>query len=148
MSRYTTLSYWLPKIPLLSLITIFLLPLVLMELSYKVGLFFIAFYIAYWSVKVFESYYYVLRSYVKLLKYEKHDFCHEPIIRDHAEKLEHVVIVPIYTEPYDVIEENILSLIGTDYLYRENITVLLATEARAPDAEQHAKNIIKNHGDK
>jgi cellulose synthase/poly-beta-1,6-N-acetylglucosamine synthase-like glycosyltransferase len=85
---------------------------------------------------------------VKLLKYEKHDFCSEPIIRDHASKLEHIVIVPIYTEPYDVIEENILSLLGADYIYRSNITVLLATEARAPDAETHANNIIKNHGNK
>ncbi len=80
MSRYTTLAYWLPKIPLLSLIGVFVLPLLLMEVNYKLGLFFIAFYIAYWSVKVFESYYYVLRSYMKLLSLEKRDLSHDPII--------------------------------------------------------------------
>jgi hypothetical protein len=47
-----------------------------------------------------------------------------------------------------VIEENILSLLATEYLYRENITVLLATEARAPDAETHARTIIANYGNK
>ncbi len=148
MSRYTSLSYWLPKIPLLSLITIFILPLVLMEVSYKVWLFFIAFYIAYWSVKVFESYYYVLRSYVRLLSLEKRDLLNDESIREWGRDLQHIVIVPIYTEPYDVIEENILSIIATEYLYKDNVTVLLATEARAPDAEDHAKNIIKNHGHK
>jgi hypothetical protein len=47
-----------------------------------------------------------------------------------------------------VIEENILSLLATEYIYRDNITVLLATEVRAPDAETHAKAIIANHGNK
>jgi hypothetical protein len=148
MSRYTTLAYWLPKIPLLSLIGVFVLPLLLMEINYKLGLFFIAFYIAYWSVKVFESYYYVLRSYMKLLSLEKRDLSHDPIIVKWGAKLQHIVIVPIYTEPYDVIEENILSLLATEYLYRENLTVLLATESRASDAEAHAKAIIANHGNK
>jgi hypothetical protein len=148
MSRYTTLAYWLPKIPLLSLIGVFVLPLILMEVNYKLGLFFIAFYIAYWSVKVFESYYYVLRSYMRLLSLEKRDLSRDPVIVKWGARLQHIVIVPIYTEPYDVIEENILSLLATEYLYRKNITVLLATEARAPDAETHAKNIIKNHGNK
>lgn len=80
MSRYTQLAYWLPKIPLLSLITIFVLPLILMEVSYKIGLFFIAFYIAYWSVKVFESYYYVLRSYIRLLALEKRNLLEDETI--------------------------------------------------------------------
>jgi cellulose synthase/poly-beta-1,6-N-acetylglucosamine synthase-like glycosyltransferase len=148
MSRYTTLAYWLPKIPLLSLVGVFVLPLILMEVNYKLGLFFIAFYIAYWSVKVFESYYYVLRSYMRLLSLEKRDLSRDPVIVKWGAKFQHIVIVPIYTEPYDVIEENILSLLATEYPYRENITVLLATEARAPDAETHAQNIIKNHGSK
>ena len=74
MSKYTTLTYWLSKIPLLALITTFLLPLVLMNIHYETGLFFIAVYISYWSVKVFESYYYVLKSYLSLLKLEKKDW--------------------------------------------------------------------------
>ncbi|MFZ2255370.1 MAG: hypothetical protein WAW59_04830 [Patescibacteria group bacterium] len=54
------------------------------------------------------------------------------MIQRGAKNLKHIVIVPIYTEPYDVIEENILSILKTEYLYPENITVLLATETRAP----------------
>lgn len=74
MSKYSTLTYWLPKIPLLSLIGTVFLPLILMQIHYNTGLFFIAFYISYWSVKVFESYYFVLKSYIKLLKIEKKDW--------------------------------------------------------------------------
>lgn len=74
MSKYSTLTYWLPKIPFLSLIGTVFLPLILMQIHYNTGLFFIAFYISYWSVKVFESYYFVLKSYFKLLKIEKKDW--------------------------------------------------------------------------
>lgn len=80
MKNWNTLAFWLPKIPLLSLIGIFLLPLALMEIHYQTGLFFIALYISYWSVKVFESYYYVLRSYTRLLRYEKRTFHDDPVV--------------------------------------------------------------------
>lgn len=81
MKPYSTLTYWLPKIPFLALITTFLFPLVLMQIHYETGLFFIAFYISYWSVKVFESYYYVLRSYFKLLKIERTDWIKDTIVK-------------------------------------------------------------------
>lgn len=80
MSKYTTLTYWLPKIPLLALIGTFLLPLALMQIHYETGLFFIALYISYWSVKVFESYYYVLKSYIRLLRLEKKDWSKDTIV--------------------------------------------------------------------
>lgn len=135
MRKYTELSYWLPKIPFLSLLGIFALPLILMEVHYQTGLFFIALYISYWTIKVFESYYYVLKSYLKLLAVEKKDFSRDSNIERSGKDLKHIVIIPIYTEPYDVIEENILSILKNDYAYMENITILLATEERAPDAK-------------
>lgn len=148
MRKYLKLTYWIPKIPLLSLIGIFLLPLVLMEVHYQTGLFFIALYISYWTVKVFESYYYVLRSYIRLLAIEKKDYKNDLHIIRGGKHLQHIVIIPIYTEPYDVIEENVLALLANDYLYPENITILLATESRVPEATIHAERIQREHGDK
>lgn len=148
MRKYVTLSYWIPKIPLLSLIGIFALPLMLMEVHYQTGLFFIALYISYWSVKVFESYYYVLRSYLKLLAMEKKDFSNDEKLKKWWKHLQHIIIIPIYTEPYSVIEENILSILANDYIYMENVTILLATEERVPDARSHAEKIIEKHGKK
>lgn len=147
MKRFTTLAFWLPKIPLLSLFGIFLLPIVLMEIHYETGLFFIALYISYWTVKVFESYYYVLRSYLRLMDYEKKCFHDDTLVSEKSRHLKHIVIIPIYTEPYDVIEEAVVSVMNNDYPHKKNITILLATEARAPDAEGHAARIIENFRD-
>jgi len=145
MSKYSSLTYWLPKIPFLSLIGTVFLPLILMQIHYNTGLFFIAFYISYWSVKVFESYYFVLKSYFTLLKIEKKNWNKDHTITKWAKNIKHIVIVPIYTEPYNVIEENIIALQKTIYPYKENIVILLATEARAPDGATHAEHIIREY---
>ena len=55
------------------------------------------------------------------------------------------MIVPIYTEPYNVIKENILAIQATHYPYKKNIVILLATESRATDGERHAARIIQEH---
>ena len=145
MSKYRTLAYWLPKIPLLALLFTFFLPIMLMEVNYYAGLLFIAFYISYWTVKIFEGYYYAIKSYIKLLKTEKINFHDDPLLREEAKEIVHIIIVPIYTEPLDVIEENVLSIVNAEYLYKENITLLLATEARAPNAQKFAEHIIQKY---
>jgi hypothetical protein len=47
-----------------------------------------------------------------------------------------------------VIEENIVALRDTIYPYKENIVVLLATEARAPYGARHAERIIREYDGK
>lgn len=79
---------------------------------------------------------------------EKRNFKNSPIIELSGENLEHIIIIPIYTEPYDVIEEAVLSVVGNDYRYKENLTILLAAESRAPHAVAHADEIIAQHGTK
>ena len=133
----------LSKLPIILLIAVFGAPVALINLNYQLGLFFIALYISYWTIKVFESYYYVLTSYFELLDYGSRDFKHNDIVLENGEHIHHVVVVPIYTEPYDVIEDNVLAILGNEYPFMSQITILLATEERAPDAEQHAAAIIK-----
>jgi cellulose synthase/poly-beta-1,6-N-acetylglucosamine synthase-like glycosyltransferase len=113
-----------------------------LSISYQIGILFIAFYISYWTIKVFESYYYVLTSYITLLRTNKKDYSDYPVILSDAKHLLHIVIVPIYSEPYDVIAENIESIIANDYPYRENIIVLLATEERGIGAKDNADKIV------
>lgn len=138
-------QFWLPKIPLLSLIFVFILPFLLLKINYDIGLFFIALYISYWSLRVFHGYFHIFTSYNKLLKMEKTDFSESDLIKYGAENLKHIVIVPIYTEPRNVIEDNVRSILETKYLYKHNITILLATEARVPDAEKNARYIIDKY---
>lgn len=136
---------FLSKLPIIFLCIIFLVPIVLLSISYQVGILFIAFYISYWTVKVFESYYYVLTSYITLLRTNKRNYSDYPVILDEAKRLRHIVIVPVYSEPYDVIAENIASIIANDYPYKENITVLLATEERGPGAMENADKIVADY---
>lgn len=63
--------------------------------------------------KVFESYYYILTSISPLLRTNKTDYSDYPVIKGEAKNLKHIVIVPIYSEPYDVIAENIDPLLPT-----------------------------------
>lgn len=119
----------------------------LVKINPKAGLFFIAFCISYWTAKVFESYYFVLSSYLTLLRFNKTDFRESEIMQAEAKSVRHVVIVPIFTEPYDVIEENVVAIAGNDYPHAENITVLLATESRVPEAEANAAKIIAKFKD-
>lgn len=134
---------FLSKLPIILLVAIFGAPVLLINLNYQLGLFFIAIYISYWTIKVFESYYYVIRSYFELLDYGKRDFLSNKILLENGKSIHHIVVVPIYTEPYDVIEDNVSAILANEYPFMDQITILLATEERAPEAEKHAKAIIK-----
>ena len=146
---YLLSQRFLSKLPILLLVVIFLIPIVLLRFSSQAGILFIAFYISYWTVKVFESYYYVLTSYITLLRTSKKVYSEYPIILEDAKQLKHVVIVPVYTEPYDVVAGCVESILANDYPYMQNITILLATEERGgPEAQENAGKIIANYGKK
>lgn len=138
---------FLSKIPGIGLVSIFLLPALLVKINPKAGLFFIAFCISYWTVKVFESYYFVLSSYLTLLRLNRTDFRESEIMQAESGSVRHVVIVPIFTEPYDVIEENVAAIAANEYPHLDKVTVLLATEARVPEAEGNAARIIERFKD-
>lgn len=138
---------FLSKLPIIFLVTIFATPIILLKINYQLGIFFIAFYISYWTVKVFESYYYVLTSYITLLKTNKKDFLKTDVIQKEAKNLNHIIIIPFYNEPYDVIEDNVNGIIHNDYPYKENIFILLAPEERGKNAVGIAERILEKFGD-
>ncbi|MCK9272489.1 glycosyltransferase family 2 protein [Candidatus Gracilibacteria bacterium] len=134
---------FISKLPLTFLVLIFFVPIVLLKINYRIGLYFIAFYISYWTIKVFESYFYVITSYLKLLNLNAKDYSNSDIIKKDAKNLKHIIIVPFYSEPYDVIEDNVISIINNVYPYKNNITILLAPEERGIDTIVNAEKIIK-----
>ncbi len=148
LKKFLLSSRFLSKLPIIFLVTIFLIPITLLKINYQLGIFFIAFYIAYWTVKVFESYYYVLTSYITLLKTNKKDFLKTSVIQNGAKNLHHIIIIPFYNEPYDVIEDNVNAIIRNDYPYKENIIILLAPEERGKKAVSIAEKILKQFADK
>lgn len=144
LKKFLLSSSFLSKLPIILLVTIFLVPITLLKINYQLGIFFIAFYIAYWTVKVFESYYYVLTSYITLLKTNKRDYLKTDVIQKEAKNLKHIIIIPFYNEPYDVIEDNVNAIIRNDYPHKENIIILLAPEERGKNAVHIAEKILGN----
>ena len=136
---------FLSKVPFSLLLFIFIAPMLVLRISDSVGLFFIAAYVAYWTVKAFESYIYIIWSYLKLLRVNKSDYLNTRIIKNDAWDLKHVVIVPIYSEPFDVIDENLHAISINNFPYKDNIIVLLATEERWPWAIDNAKRIVEKY---
>lgn len=139
---------FLSKLPFSLLVAIFIVPILLLQINPHLGLFAIAFYISYWTIKVFESYYYILGSYITLLRTNKKDYLATEVIQNDAKNLRHIVVVPIYTEPQDVVEHNILSILHNHYPYKNQITVLLATEERGGEEAIEIANTVvaKYHG--
>ncbi len=134
---------FLSRVPGALLLSIFFLPPILIFLERRLGLFFIAFFISYWTMKVFESYYYVLMSYLRLLRAQDTDWNGNEVLLSEGDGIRHVVVVPIYTEPYETIRDNVEAIVSADYPFMENVTILLATEARAPEGERNAEKIIR-----
>ena len=62
--------------------------------------------------------------------------------------IHHLVILPMYNEPYEVVKESFDALVNTNYP-KEKFIVVLATEQRAGDtAQQTAKKIEQEYGKK
>lgn len=134
---------FLSKVPFTLFITIFLVPILLININYQLWLLFIAFYVAYWSIKAFQNYYFILKSFFEILWINKKDYKHFLSLLSEVKDLQHIVLIPVYSEPYDVIEDSVKSVLENDYPFKENITVLLAVEERWDEAPDNAKKIIK-----
>ena len=57
----------------------------------------------------------------------------------------HLVIIPMYNEPYEVVVESLRSLARTNYP-KDRLIVVLGTEARVPEARETAARIMRNFG--
>jgi hypothetical protein len=133
---------FISKIPFSFFILIFIIPILIFKINYKIGLFFIAFYISFWTIRALESYIYILSSYIKLLKTNKKDYYNTELIQKEAKKIQHIIILTIYLEPYSVMEESVNAIIENNYPFKENITIILAPEERKKEALATAKKLI------
>lgn len=66
---------------------------------------------------------------------------HTPRWRD----IYHLVILPLYKEPYEVVRETFVSLAAMNYP-KDTLIVILATEARAPEGYHIAQKIDREFG--
>ncbi|MCL4405090.1 MAG: glycosyltransferase family 2 protein [Patescibacteria group bacterium] len=109
---------------------------------------FIIFFDTYWLLKtVFLSLH--LRSTFKVMRENvKKKWMPEVEKIPEWERLRHLVILPMYKEPYEVVQETFETLIKTSYPL-DKFIVVLATEERAGiGAQEVADKIKENYGNK
>ena len=136
---------FLSKVPFLLFLVILILPISILRVNYKVWLFFIAFYISYWAVKAFESYYYILISYLHLLNINQKDFKKSKIIKEDAKNLKLVIVLPYISTPYDVIEDSIISVLNNDFPYIKNLTIILGPEQRDQETTDNVYKVYEKY---
>ncbi|MBI4709452.1 MAG: glycosyltransferase family 2 protein [Candidatus Portnoybacteria bacterium] len=118
---------------------------------------FIAFFIIafdiYWLLKtVFLSFhmrtsYKTMRRYMKIdwLDKLKNDFSSQ---QKNWQKLYHLIVMPFYKEPFDVLEKTLKAILAANYP-KEKMIIVLGSEQRAGEqAQETARQIKEKYGDK
>lgn len=114
---------------------------------------FIILFDVYWLLKTIYFSFHLRATFNKMRKYMKIDWLEElkKLSMPDAPKWEdiyHLVILPIYKEPYDVAKESFDSLLNTNYPKDKFIVVLTAEEKAGKESEEVAKRISEEFGDK
>lgn len=105
---------------------------------------FIVLYDLYWFLKVGYLFFHLRFSFSELRKNMKIDWLAK--LRDERggswERIRHLVVIPMYHEPHEIIRESILSIAGANYP-KDKIMVVLALEERGGEGDKRAAERIK-----
>src|SRR6266481_2246193 len=117
---------------------------------------FIILFDIYWLLKTFYLFLHIRATFNAMKENMKKDWLEEIAkLGDRAEKREfgaqdvyHILLLPMYTEPYEVVRESFASLLTVRYP-KDKFIVVLAIEERAGDAAREvAQKIQAEFGDK
>ena len=138
---YTKQSF-LSRIPGIAFFWLLLFPIACYKIDPQLGLAFISFFIAFWWVKVFKSYFFLTRSFFAIKRSLLFPYAQTNIVRNDAKDLTHVVLIPFYNEPYSIVEMAVKAFENNDYPHKENLIVVLCAEWRSPQAVQVAHELM------
>ncbi|MGB9609054.1 MAG: hypothetical protein ACPL3E_01620, partial [Minisyncoccia bacterium] len=132
----------------LSWLTIFLMFFVSAKLPVAAAVFIILFDI-YWLLKTIYLYLHLRITYKLMKENLKINWLKKlDEVNPNWQKIYHLIIFPMYKEPYEVVYESFKSLIKTNYP-KDKFIVVLATEARAgQEAQLTAQKIEKEFSKK
>ena len=100
---------------------------------------------AYWLYKSANMAISGLIGYRRLLEGERRDWLGACRAVPGWERIHHLVMIPTYREPVELLEAMLEHLAAQDFP-RENVSVVLAFEARDPDAQERAERLIAQFG--
>lgn len=105
---------------------------------------FIVLYDLYWFVRIVYLFFHLQHSFWELRRNVKVDWMRK--LREEIkgwERVRHLVILPIYREPYEVVHASVKSYADADYP-KENIWLVLAAEARGGAEDSMVAERIKS----
>ena len=128
-------------------------------LSFKLPLwvaFFIIAYDVYWLFRTIYFYFHLKYGYDQMRKNEKEDWISKlenlkvknGLKVDSWKDIYHLVILPTYKEPIEIIKETFDYLLRTDYPKEKMIVILACEEADKKNAQAIANKIEKDYGNK
>ena len=92
----------------------------------------------YWFYKSFTLAPYAVQAFVTMNAHIKIDWVAAARALPHFDELYHVIIIPEYHEPIHILRRTLENLANQDFP-KERLVVVLATEAKDPDAKNTAK---------
>ena len=95
----------------------------------------------FWFYKSFTLALHAIQSFVTMNAHVKIDWLALAKIQPHFKELLHVIIIPEYHEPIHILRRTLENLTKQD-IPKEKIIVVLATEAKDPEATQIRQNIL------
>ncbi len=110
-----------------------------------ISIFIIAFDV-YWLTKTVYLSFHLRSSYAHLQKNIRKDWLAKTKEIKDWPKIYHLLILPIYQEPFSVIEATIKSIINSDYPKDKMILVLATEERGSNETFQNARKIERNFG--
>ncbi len=107
--------------------------------------YFVLFFDIYWLYKSITFAYYFANGFLRMRAHQNIDWLRAVQDIPGWNKLRHVVIIPTFREPINVLTDTLEALRLQTYPLG-NITVVLATEQRDPDAPVRAETLSKRYG--
>ncbi len=118
----------------------------------KIASAFFILYAFYWILRIIYLHFHLRSSFGKLRKNLEINWLEEvkrlPIVNRQLPDIYHLVILPMYKEPYNVVEQTFEKLVGANYPLDKIIVVLVAEEKGGAEAKKTAQKIKENFGGK
>ena len=109
--------------------------------------FFIISFVLYWLLRVLYFALHLRAGYKKTRQHEKRDWLLEVKQLRGWERVYHLIVIPTYREPLEVLQQTFLGLKDSDYP-KEKMIVVLAIEERAKEEGKENARLVKQEFEK
>ncbi len=119
--------------------------------------FFVLILVAYWLFRAFYFSFHLKASYARMKETNKTDWIRkledlnkmpEELLAETWQDIYHLVVLPMYKEPYEVVKDSIQALLVTDYPKDKMLVILAQEERGGRTVKETGERIKREFGDK